>query len=195
MLAGWITAGYFLFYLTMRGGGFLGIFLNWCLGLMLLVPTGFLIRDLTVSRPQTFIRMAIGILSLAGLTALSLWLIGDLVVTWRSNSFHDLTALNPNSGYTKTRFEFHKDDSNFVIRDPSSRLRFCFGAIPSSIRIEGGERVIVFDNYVILKSWTFDYGFEGKVINFGGWMGAASSALELEIGPDGLPIYREKVVR
>lgn len=189
MLASWITAVWFL-SLAM-GGGFLGIFLNWCLGILLLVPIGFLLRELIVRGPQTAVRLSIGIFALIGLVPLSLWQIGSLVTTWHSNPVHDLKGLPPGSGFTRTRYEFRKDASHFIIHDPANRLRFCYGARPAAIRLEGEERVVVFEDWVILKSWTFDYGFEGGAINFGGWMGASSSEPELSIGPDGMPLPKQ----
>lgn len=189
LLVSWLAASWFL-YLSM-GGGFRGIFLNWCLGILLLVPIGCLIRNLVIHRPSTPVRLTLGIFALIGLVPLSLRLIGDLVMTWRSNPVHDLGGLPANSRYTRTRFEFHKDAVHFVIRDPGNRLRFCFGAVPAAIRVEDGERIVVFDDWVILKSWTFDYGFEGETINYGGWMGSGSNEPELEIGPDGMPMPRE----
>jgi len=189
LLTGWIAAGWF-FVLSM-GGGFLGIFLNWCLGILLLVPIGFLLRDLFFRGPHTRGRLMLGIPCLVGLVVLSLLQIGDLVMTWIYNPVHDLKGVPSGSAFTRTRFEFRKDTSDFVIHDPGNRLRFCFGAVPSEIRLDGRERVVVFEDRVILKSWTFDYGFEGESINFGGWMGAASNDPELEIGPDGMPMPKK----
>ena len=189
MLAGWVAAAWFM-SLAM-GGGFLGIFLNWCLGFVLLVSIGFLVRDLSVRGPHTSARLALGIFALIGLIALSLWGIGDLVTTWLFNPVHDLKGLPHGSTFTRTRYEFRKNASHFVIHDPGSRLRFCFGARPTSIRVVGSERVVVFEDWVILKSWNFDYGFEGETINYGGWMGAAWSEPELTIGPDGMPLPKK----
>lgn len=189
MLASWVAAAWFM-SLAMSGG-FLGISLNWCLGFVLLVPIGFLLRDLIVRRPHTLVRLALGIFSLLGLVPLSLWGIGDLVTTWLFNPVHDLKGQPPSSSYTRTRYEFRKGNSHFVIHDPGSRLRFCFGARPASIRVEGRERVVVFEDWVILKAWDFDYGFEGEAINFGGWMGTGWNEPELTIGPDGMPVQRQ----
>ncbi len=184
-----MAAAWFL-WLSMSGG-FLGIFLTWCLGILLLLPIGLLLRDLWVGQPQTWVRVTLEILALIGLGSLSLLLIGDLVMTWRSNPVHDISGLPSGSRFTRTRFEFHKDAAHFVIRDPGNRLRFCFGTVPAAIRVEGDERIVIFDDHVILKSWTFDYGFEGEVITFGGWMGASSSEPEIEIGNDGLPMPKQ----
>lgn len=186
LLAGWVAAA--RFFMLSMAGGFLGIFLNWCLGILLLVPIGFLLRDLFCRRPHTRCRLTLGIASLTGLVLLSLLLIGGLVMTCVFNPVHDLKGLPPDSRHTRTRFEFRKDASHFVLHDPGNRLRFCFGAVPSVVRSDGEERVVVFEDWVILKSWTFDYGFEGESINFGGWMGAGSNEPELEIGPDGMPL-------
>ncbi len=186
LFAGWAAAGWFI-YLSM-GGGFLGILLNWCLGVLLLVPIGFVVRDLIVRRPNAWVRLAFGLFALVGLTTLSLLLLGNLVMTWRSNPVHDIAGQPSGTRFTRTRFEFHKDAAHFIIHDPGNRLRFCFGSVPAAVRVEGDERVVVFDDWVILKSWTFDYGFEGEAINFGGWMGADSNEPVIEIGPEGTPV-------
>jgi hypothetical protein len=189
MLAGWVAAVWFM--LLSMGGGFLGIFLNWCLGLLLLIPIGYLLRDLRNRGPHKPLRLVLGILALTGITLPSTLLLADLVTTWQSNPVHDINGLPSGSHFTRTRFEFRKGTSHFIIRDPGNHLRFCFGAVPAAIRVEGDERVVDFEDWVILKSWTFDYGFEGEAIHFGGWMGASSNEPDMEIGPDGLPLLKQ----
>lgn len=77
-------------------------------------------------------------------------------------------------------------------RDSGSHLRFRVGAVPTAIRVEGDERVVFFNDWVILKFRTFGYGFERESISFGGWMGASSNGREIEIGPDGMPVPKER---
>lgn len=46
-------------------------------------------------------------------------------------------GLPPGSGFTRTRYEFRKDVSHFVIHDPGKRLRFCYGARPILVNLSG----------------------------------------------------------
>lgn len=183
MLLSWVAAIGFLF-LSM-GGGFLGIFLNWCLGILLLLPIGFLLRDLMARRPNAKIRLALGIFTLVGLMVLSLWLIRDLAMTWHSNPVYDLKVKPSGSGFTGTRIEFHGEGSKQVIRDPFSTLRFCFGGKPNEVRIKNGQRILIFRHGAILKSWSFDFEIGGPSIETGGWMGAHCNSSDIRVDKDG----------